>query len=75
MVVDPNLREETVMDGRMTITLNSHKEVCAMQKAGGTPIALGTLLECTKIASGKVAELTQVLQQALKASEKKLVQP
>ncbi len=75
MVLDPNLKEEAVMEGRMTITLNSHREVCAMQKAGGTPIALGKLLECSKIAAAKVAELTQLLQQALKAPEKKLLQP
>jgi len=35
IVVDPSLKEEAVMDGRMTIALNEFGEICAVQKAGG----------------------------------------
>lgn len=38
LIVDPNYKEEQVMEGRMTMTLNAHRELCAVQKAGGTPL-------------------------------------
>ena len=34
IVVDPELREECVINGRMTITMNVHKELCGIQKSG-----------------------------------------
>jgi len=38
MVVDPLWKEEQVMQGRMTLILNVHKELCGVQKAGGVPL-------------------------------------
>ncbi|KAF1002863.1 hypothetical protein AG4045_001414 [Apium graveolens] len=35
VVIDPTHYEETVMGGRMTVTLNTNGDVCAIQKAGG----------------------------------------
>ncbi len=66
IVVDPSLKEELVMDGRMTLTLNSHREICAVQKGGGTPLTVDQILQCTRIAAVKVEEITEILQQALK---------
>jgi exosome complex RNA-binding protein Rrp42 (RNase PH superfamily) len=37
-VVDPALKEEAAMGGRMTITVNSHGEICAIQKGGGVGV-------------------------------------
>lgn len=34
MIVDPELKEECVISGRMTITMNIHKELCGIQKSG-----------------------------------------
>ena len=38
MVLDPTLSEETVMDGRMIIGMNVHREICAIQMIGGVVI-------------------------------------
>lgn len=38
LAVDPLWKEEQVMEGRMTLTLNVHKELCGVQKAGGVPL-------------------------------------
>jgi len=71
MVVDPNLLEEQVKEGDMTITLNSHKELCIIHKAGGIPLEIDQILRCTKIASVKVAEITELINTALKEDEEK----
>lgn len=71
MVVDPNLLEEQVKEGDMTLTLNSHKELCVVHKAGGIPLEIEQILLCTKIASVKVAEITELINKALKADEEK----
>jgi len=67
LVVDTTQKEEAVMDGRMTIAMNSHREICVVQKAGGVPITYDQVAQCSRIAAVKVAELTEILQNAIKA--------
>ena len=38
MALDPTLSEEVVMDGRMIIGMNVHREICAVQMIGGVVI-------------------------------------
>ncbi|KAI8140310.1 ribosomal protein S5 domain 2-type protein [Fennellomyces sp. T-0311] len=75
LVVDPNYLEEKVKEGDMTITMNIHKEICALSKAGGIPLDMQQVLRCSQIALIKVTEATEQIQKALeddKASRKKL---
>lgn len=37
-VLDPVWKEEATMGSRMTITVNAHGEICAIQKGGGVAI-------------------------------------
>ena len=46
----------------MTCALNIHGEVCAIYKAGGVPVEASSVLECIKIGSVKVNEITQLIQ-------------
>ena len=69
LVVDPSLKEELVMDGRVTLTLNPHQELCGCQKSGGSPIASSQIVRCAHIAGVKVAEMHETLQKALDAAE------
>ena len=39
IIIDPSLREEAAMLGRVTIMVNPSKEVCAVHKAGGVGIS------------------------------------
>jgi len=64
-VVDPNLKEELIMDGRMTLTMNSHREMCAVQKGGGIPITMEQVIQCARIAAVKVEEITTLIREAL----------
>ncbi|KAG0231754.1 Exosome complex component RRP45 [Actinomortierella wolfii] len=71
VIVDPTLLEEQVKEGDMTMTLNIHKEVCALSKAGGISLEMDQILQCTRIAVVKVTELTEQIQAALDADAKK----
>ena len=35
LLVDPSLTEETVMEGRLVIGMNVHREICVLGMAGG----------------------------------------
>ena len=38
LLVDPTHQEERVMDGRLVVAMNVHREICALQMAGGVAI-------------------------------------
>ncbi|KAI7865246.1 ribosomal protein S5 domain 2-type protein [Spinellus fusiger] len=65
LLVDPTYLEEQVKEGGMTITMNIHKEICALSKAGGVPLASDQILRCSQVALVKVTEMTEQIQKAL----------
>ncbi|XP_073106094.1 exosome complex component RRP45A isoform X1 [Elaeis guineensis] len=67
MVIDPTYKEEAVMGGRMTATLNSNGDVCAVQKAGGEGIMSSVIMQCLRIASVKAADITSKIKNAVDA--------
>lgn len=71
LVTDPALLESLLSESTLTFTLNVHNEICVLQKSGGIPLEVETLLRCTKVASVKVAEITEKIKQALKEDEEK----
>ncbi|XP_051216982.1 exosome complex component RRP45A isoform X1 [Lolium perenne] len=58
MVLDPTYKEEAVMGGRMTATINSNGDVCSIQKAGGEGVTSSVIMQCLRIASVKAADIT-----------------
>ncbi|KAF9157653.1 hypothetical protein BGX21_001866 [Mortierella sp. AD011] len=71
VLVDPTHLEEQIKEGDMTITMNVHKEVCALSKAGGIPMEVDQILQCSKIATVKATEITAQIEEALAADAKK----
>ncbi|RUS22501.1 hypothetical protein BC937DRAFT_88714 [Endogone sp. FLAS-F59071] len=65
LVVDPTILEDQIREGDMTITMNIHKEICALSKAGGIPLEMEQVIRCSKIAIVKVTEITEQIQKAL----------
>ncbi|KAH8549098.1 ribosomal protein S5 domain 2-type protein [Umbelopsis sp. PMI_123] len=65
LVVDPSIIEEQIREGDMTIAMNIHKEICALSKAGGIPLEMDQIIRCSKIATTKTAEITEMIQKAL----------
>ncbi|KAJ4975400.1 hypothetical protein NE237_000506 [Protea cynaroides] len=65
--VDPTHYEEAVMGGRMTATLNSNGDVCAVQKAGGEGIIQSMIMQCLRIASVKATDITSKIKNSVEA--------
>nr|XP_014345915.1 PREDICTED: exosome complex component RRP45 [Latimeria chalumnae] len=65
LLVDPSEREERVMDGLLVIAMNKHRELCTIQSSGGIMLLKEQVLRCSKIASVKVMEITELIQKAL----------
>jgi exosome complex component RRP42 len=57
LIVDPWLEEEQVMDSRISMAINDKGNICAIQKGGMGYFTPQQILEASKIAQEKAAEL------------------
>ncbi|MCL2642177.1 MAG: exosome complex protein Rrp42 [Candidatus Bathyarchaeota archaeon] len=57
LVIDPQLEEEQVMDSRLSIAINEQGNICAVQKGGSSYFTPQQILEASKLAQAKAAEL------------------
>eukprot|EP00501_MAST-03F_sp_TOSAG23-6_P001286 GSMAST32.ASY1.ANO1.1334.1 assembled CDS len=71
IIVDPSAREELLMDGCVTFSLNSHRELCAVRKAGGCALTIEQLLRCAHVAAEKALHVTKQLRSALEDGERR----
>ncbi|XP_073049811.1 exosome complex component RRP45A-like isoform X2 [Primulina eburnea] len=67
VVIDPSDFEEAVMGGKLTATLNTNGDVCAIQKAGGDGVIQSVILQCLRIASVKAADITNKIKKAVES--------
>ncbi|KAL9143176.1 hypothetical protein ABFS82_14G219200 [Erythranthe guttata] len=65
VVIDPSHFEEAVMGGKLTATLNTNGDVCAIQKAGGEGVIQSVIMQCLRIASVKAADITGKIKKAV----------
>ncbi|KAK6144060.1 hypothetical protein DH2020_020880 [Rehmannia glutinosa] len=65
VVIDPSHFEEAVMGGKLTATLNTNGDVCAIQKAGGEGVMQSVIMQCLRIASVKAADITDKIKKAV----------
>ncbi|XP_035492376.2 exosome complex component RRP45 isoform X1 [Scophthalmus maximus] len=70
LLVDPCEREERVMDGLLMIAMNKHREICSIQSSGGIMLLKDQVMRCSKIASVKVSEITELVGKALENDKK-----
>lgn len=68
-VVDPNQAETLISSGMMTVAMNSHGEICGVQKGGGIPVEISDIIDCTKLAKEKTIEITKILKESLSKDE------
>jgi exosome complex component RRP42 len=61
LIVDPWLEEEQIMDARISMAFNDEGNICAVQKGGTGYFTSQQILEASKIAQEKVAELRKKL--------------
>ncbi|WP_297500186.1 exosome complex protein Rrp42 [Thermococcus sp.] len=67
IVVDPNLDEECVMDGRITITTDENGHISAVQKGEGGAFKLEEVMYAVDTSFKKAEEIRKVVIEALKA--------
>ncbi|XP_026159284.1 exosome complex component RRP45 [Mastacembelus armatus] len=70
LLVDPCELEERVMDGLLMIAMNKHREICSIQSSGGIMLLKEQVMRCSKIASVKVSEITELISKALQNDKK-----
>ena len=56
------------MGSRMTATMNTSGDVCAVQKAGGEGVLQSVVMQCLRIASLKTADITSKIKNAVSLS-------
>jgi exosome complex component RRP42 len=61
LVVDPWVEEEQVMDARISMAFNDEGNICAVQKGGSSFFTPQQILEASKLAQEKAAELRKKL--------------
>lgn len=61
LVVDPGLDEEQVMDARLTMTVEKDDKICSVQKGGDGYFTAQQILEASKTAREKTAELRKLV--------------
>jgi len=61
LIVDPMLEEEQVMDSRISMAINEEGNICAIQKGGSGYFTPQQIVEASKIAQEKAAELRKKL--------------
>lgn len=49
----------------MSITMNVHRELCNLSKAGGIPLEMDQVIRCSKIASIKVSAVDELIKKVL----------
>lgn len=64
-MIDPSNHEEIVSGGRMTVSINTNSEICAIQKAGGEGVMSGVVMQCMRIASMKAADITKEIKNSV----------
>ncbi|KAH9093155.1 hypothetical protein Ae201684P_008815 [Aphanomyces euteiches] len=69
-LIDPTDREEKILDGSITYTFNSFRELCAVHKIGGVSISTDVVLRCANIACAKAEELTEWLKEETEKADK-----
>lgn len=66
LLLDPTEREESIMQGKISIILNAFGEMCGFHFLGGVPVTSETLMKCVKTASLKTSEISSILKEALR---------
>jgi len=61
LIVDPWLEEEQVMDARLTMAINDEGNICAIQKGLSGYFTPQQIIEASKLAQQKAAELRKKL--------------
>jgi hypothetical protein len=69
--LDPSDREEAVMKGRVSFSVNAHNEICSMHKLGGSPVSSKYIMKLADLAIQRASDVHVWLGKELEAADKK----
>lgn len=65
-VLDPNLLEQRLNGGLISIALNAQRELCVVQKSGGVPLEPADVLKIVNVAVQKAKDLDAFVESRLR---------
>ncbi|XP_014674716.1 PREDICTED: exosome complex component RRP45-like isoform X2 [Priapulus caudatus] len=65
LLVDPTDQEERVMDGKMVVGINKHRELCMLHVSGKMLVLQDQVVRCVNIAAARVGEITDLIKDTL----------
>eukprot|EP00053_Salpingoeca_punica_P011457 m.102094 g.102094 ORF g.102094 m.102094 type:complete len:375 (-) comp15678_c2_seq3:256-1380(-) len=69
VIADPTAKEEEVAEGRLTVAVNSHQEVCLVRKTGAVALSPEQMLQCVKLAGEHAHSRNELIKQAIAEEE------
>lgn len=73
-VMDPDLEEQNAAEGIISVAVNTHGEICSIEKSGGVALSPECIIQCVKLATLKVKELSSALLRVVEADIKQSVE-
>ena len=67
VLLDPEIKEETVLDGKIIVCMNVYGDILTLQKSGGAAVRPEILDQCLEIALVKTKEITAQLRKAVES--------
>lgn len=64
-ILDPSLEESEVLAGTLSVAVNSHGELCSVQKMGGCAVDADALIRCMQLAAIRASETVQLIRDAV----------
>ena len=65
LIVDPNSEEESIMDARMTYTINDKDCFCAGQKGQPGTLTIDQVKKAAEIAKNKAREIREIIRRCI----------
>lgn len=69
IILDPLIKEESIIEGRLMISMNVYGDILTLQKIGAACIDASLLMQCIEVARLKVKDITGSIRIALDAAK------
>jgi len=71
LIIDPTEKEEQILDGKIVMAMNSHRELCAVHCSGGSVFRKDQLLRCSSKAVPRAKELSDLMNKIFEEDTKR----
>jgi exosome complex component RRP45 len=68
VILDPEIKEESVIEGKIVVCMNIYGDILALQKTGGAALSQDLIFQCLDLALQKTKDITQQLRKAVEST-------